>query len=187
MNWISNIQAQLEDFVDKLFAPCIILIEEIESFAYDRGDDSDEGDESRGISGFLQFMSGISTKRHPVVVIATTNHLAKLDEAIRNRPVRFNRIWEFAYPTDDQINALVDMFFKLNVDGCSEAISLDNKSKLYGKNFTGAHINEIRRSAELIAKRKAFTSNSNTDGFKITNEVFSEAIKPVVTHFSMGK
>ena len=53
------------------------MLEDIDTFAEDR-----VNGRPSYFADFLQFMNGISLRKHPIVVIATTNHISLLDAAI---------------------------------------------------------------------------------------------------------
>jgi SpoVK/Ycf46/Vps4 family AAA+-type ATPase len=154
------------DEVDRVIraylAPAIVGLEDIDTFAEDR------------ISGrptyfadFLQFMNGITDREDPVVVIATTNHLSLLDAAIKNRPVRFNRKYEFKRPTNQEIIVMIARWFGPGI------IPEQESERCFNRGFTGAHIREIHRtSVTMSAKEK-----------KSIQEVFPLAVDIVAKHF----
>jgi SpoVK/Ycf46/Vps4 family AAA+-type ATPase len=117
---------------------------------------------------FLQMLSGLTERREQRVVIATTNHLDALDEAIRNRPVRFNRKYRFPDPTNEQIDHLLELHFGEAV------IPTSLKSKCHDLSFTGAHISEVKRTSELLAHKRRLPMQ----------EVFADAVQAVQDHFT---
>ncbi|WP_157772473.1 AAA family ATPase [Lacunisphaera limnophila] len=154
------------DEVDRVIrmylAPAIIGLEDIDAF----GEDRINGRPSY-FADFLQFMNGITEREDPIVVIATTNHLELLDAAIKNRPVRFNRKYEFNKPTNPEISVMVDRWFG--------AKTIDHRlHKLcYDRGLTGAHIREIHRTAMTIAAKDK----------KELADVFATAVEVVSKHF----
>lgn len=70
----------------KALAPCILVLEDIDSLVYEKLR-----------SPFLNAMDGVGSA-DGILTIATTNHLDKLDVAIRNRPSRFDQLIEFPNP-----------------------------------------------------------------------------------------
>jgi SpoVK/Ycf46/Vps4 family AAA+-type ATPase len=154
---------RLDEMVRQFIGPCVIVLEDIDTFAEDR-----IKGRPTAFADFLQFMSGMAERPDPIVVIATTNHLELLDAAVKNRPARFNRRYDFTAPDDVQIDQMIDAMFGPGV------IPAATKSLCHGRNFTGAHINEIRRTARTIAHKLG----------KPVHEVFAEAVDRVAGHFS---
>lgn len=154
----------LNEFIEELVSPCILIFEDIDAFGERR---ENAPGLSAILSDFLQFINGISEKSEKIIFIATTNYLDKLDKAIANRPVRFNRKFEFKYPSDTQIDELVNLYF-------NEDISKKYAHLCYKKNFSGAHIKEIQRTANLLSKKR----NEKID------VVFQDAVGLVSENFS---
>lgn len=154
------------DVIDRVLraylAPAVVILEDIDTFSEDR---------LRGrptyFADFLQFMNGISERDEAIVVIATTNHLDLLDDAIKNRPVRFNRKYEFRRPTNAEISIMIDRWFGTGV------ITSELAKLCYDRNLTGAHIREIHRTALTSATKEK----------KSLAEVFPSAVEVVCEHF----
>jgi predicted AAA+ superfamily ATPase len=151
----------LEELIEKYLGDTIVFLEDIDTYAFSR-----ENGRNFIINNFLQFMNGISQRTNRVIVVATTNYIDALDKAIGQRPVRFNRKFEIGYPQKKEIDDLVKLYIGNNVDS----------SLCYGKNFTGAHIAEIRRTIDLSTKKK---------GTSIREE-YAEAVNVVSKTFSLG-
>ena len=132
-----------ENFVEKYLSPCLIILEDIDTYAQNRRESPHSY-----FSDFLQFMSGLSEREEKIVVIATTNHIDFLDEAIARRPVRFNRRFLISLPDEPQITALLDHYFD-----DSEALPENAVEQCVDAGFTGAHISEIRRTAEIRSQK----------------------------------
>lgn len=153
----------LNEFIEEFVSPCILIFEDIDAFAESR-----ENTPASGIlSDFLQFVNGISEKEERIIFVATTNYLDRLDKAIANRPVRFNRKFKFDYPSDEQINKLVTLYF-------NDDISKKFAFRCYDKKFSGSHIKEIQRTANLLSKKR-------TDNIE---NVFEESVQLVQENFS---
>ena len=152
----------LEEFIKEFLAPCILVYEDIDSFGQDRKDTLNSG-----LSPFLQFINGLTDGNDKIVFVATTNYLEHLDDAIKDRPMRFNRKFEFKYPTSNEIDQLIELYFDKNI---SEKYS----QRCYEKNFTGAHIKEIKRTATILSlKEKNAIEN-----------VFEKSVDLVASNFS---
>lgn len=145
---------------------CLLTIEDIDTIAKDR-----EEYANNGISDFLQFLSGVSETDSKFVVLATTNHVDKLDKAVSNRPVRFNRKIKFPKPDKKQLMDIVNIFFK-------DSISEELKKLCLDSDFTGAHIRELYRTCKLSMSKKNLTT--------VTPEIFTESIKIIKDSFSVS-
>ena len=153
----------LDRFLQEFLDPCIVIFEDIDAFACNRFEQG-----SSVFADFLQMLSGLTERREQRVVIATTNHLDALDEAIRNRPVRFNRKYRFQDPTNEQIDHLLELYFG------AALIPPLLKRICHDQGFTGAHISEVKRTTEMLAHKRRLT----------LPEVFADAVHVVQGHFS---
>ena len=155
--------SSLTNFIAEYLAPCVVILEDIDSFAGERL----EGEGPR-LADFLQFLSGLTERKEQMIVIATTNYLQLLDRAINNRPVRFNRKYHFTRPTDTEVDQLLDLYFE------PEEVVPEVRRLCHGRSFTGAHISEIKRTALTLSKKRG----------EPLGTVFAEAVDMVSRHFS---
>lgn len=95
--WYGDAEATLREiFADaQQHSPSIIVVDEIDSIASQRSDDSHEASK-RVVAQLLTLMDGLKASRS--VVVATTNRVNDLDKALR-RPGRFDWEVEFGLPT----------------------------------------------------------------------------------------
>lgn len=156
---------QLEDFIDKMLAPCLIIFEDMDSMGQNRRDIV-----NTQIAPLLQMINGLAEKNNKQIFIGTTNHIEHLDAALSNRPVRFNRKIKFDFATDSEIDKLIDLYFE------DEKITDENKKLCYNKKFTGSHIKELKRTCEMHVKKYK----------KKYNEIFSECADIIRENFSTG-
>ena len=77
-----------EVFERARMAPCIVILEDLDSMI-----------DNKNRSFFLNELDGFQSN-NGVVVLATTNHPAKLDPSILDRPSRFDRKYHFHLPAD---------------------------------------------------------------------------------------
>jgi predicted AAA+ superfamily ATPase len=154
--------AILNEFLVKFLSPCIVVMEDIDSFGESR-----EYRPNYDLSDFLQFLSGLYENEEKIVFVATTNYVEHLDAAIADRPMRFNRKYKFELPSPREIDMLVDLYFK------EDTISPEQKSLCYNKRFTGSHIKEVQRTAKLLSHKRQ----------KPISEVFAEAVQIVSQNF----
>lgn len=153
----------LDVFVRRYLAPMVLILEDIDSFAEDR-----RNGRPSYFADFLQFLSGLCSRHDKIVVIATTNHLDLLDAAVARRPFRFNRRYNFPLPPPALVDSLLDHYFG--------AGTLDNarKSLCHQREFTGAHVGEIRRTAELLAlKHRTDVSSQFEEAVEIVSGQFN--------------
>lgn len=130
-------------------APTILYIEDIDLIGRDRTTNFMHST----LGELLNQIDGLSTKQD-VVIVATTNDKDILDEALKNRPGRFDRILKFDYCN----NGIAMDVFNLNMKdyNCSNEIykEIENKLKTYSK-LTPAHIREICILLKMCAVEKA--------------------------------
>lgn len=154
--------SSLGEFLKDFLAPCILIYEDIDSLGQNRKEVL-----NTDLSSFLQFINGLTEGNDNIVYIATTNYLEHLDDAIKDRPMRFNRKFEFKYPNNEEVDQLIELYFNKNIS--------DKYAKTcYNKQFTGAHIREIRRTATILSLKEK----------KKTEEVFEKSVKLVSSNFS---
>ena len=90
----------------------------------------------------------MASKAQGVQVIATTNHLSKLDAALTARPGRFDRIINVGVPTAEARRELLHRSLNRLSPGCS--LNLD-KAVAKTEGFTGAYVAELGKSAFIEA------------------------------------
>ena len=148
----------------------MVIFEDIDSFANSRK----EGINPE-LADFLQLLSGVSDSNNHIIFIATTNFIDLLDKAVSNRPMRFNRKFEFAYPKEKEVDQLIDLYFG------KETIPVAHKEMCYNCKFTGSHIKEIFRTATLEGlKNKKALSDNFTDALAIVKKNFNSPNNEVV-------
>jgi ATP-dependent Zn protease len=162
----------LNEFLESFVSPCILIFEDIDAFGQTR----DSVPSSGILSDFLQFVNGISEKDERIIFVATTNYLDKLDKAISNRPVRFNRKFKFEYPNDEEITQLVELYFDKNIADSFSTIC-------YNRNFSGSHIKEVQRTANLLSKKR---NQDIQDVFKESVDLVAENFSPKLTQMGFG-
>jgi len=127
---------ELFDFINKVFpkeGKKIIVFEDVESIS--------QGNEGRSYakrSSFLNFIDGPKTMES-TMFLATTNHIDLVDEALADRPSRFDKRYRIGLPGKiSRSKFLVKFFPELK----------DDKKRLEGlvdstKNFSGAYFKEL--------------------------------------------
>ncbi len=156
----------LREFIDKFLAPCVVILEDVDSFTESRL----KTGRNPGLAPFLQFLSGIQAWSEPVVTVATTNHIDLIDDAVAKRPMRFNRRYHIAPPEPVVVE---EMLAKIFPEMTWTPAMLQT---CQGLELTGAHFSEIRRTALTLAKRQQ----------RPLPDVIMDAVQIVKTHFSPG-
>jgi hypothetical protein len=155
---------QVFSFVNTYLAPCLVVFEDIDLVAMDR-----KMGGSRIIGPLLSAMNGIEDAIKPIVVLATTNRPEVLDAAI-TRPCRFDRKIKVDYPTTAELNTI---FHK--VAGFAAPEGMFDQPDTDERKLTGAHVEEIYRTAALTAQATKRT----------TKECVKEAYETVLKHFML--
>ncbi|MBC9175870.1 CDC48 family AAA ATPase [Pseudoroseomonas ludipueritiae] len=139
-------------------APSIIFIDEIDSIAPKREEARGEV-ERRIVAQLLTLMDGLEPRQN-VVVIAATNRVDALDEALR-RPGRFDREIIIGVPDQDgrrQVLAIHTRGMPLGED-----VDLDALARMsYG--FVGADLSALAREAAMDAVRRVLPQINLREG-----------------------
>jgi len=94
------------------------------------------------LGDLLTNLDGMRSYDDPIVIMASTNKISMLDEALANRPCRFDRKVEIGLPTKAHIKVLYSKFSGVDVN--DEIIRLS-------EGFTGSHIYEAVNTAKILA------------------------------------
>jgi cell division protease FtsH len=143
-------------------APSVIVFDEIDAFAHQRGTYVGSGVEHSMVNQLLTEMDGFR-RNEMVFVVGTTNYLESLDAALL-RPGRFEFMIEIPAPSPDdrrEIVRLYDRRFELNLDESliehmvrrTEGIA-DREKNIP---FTGDHIHSVCRALKRQALRTGVT------------------------------
>lgn len=131
--------SQLHDVAEiyelaRWLAPTIVVLEDLDLIAESR----DRGNQSRLLGELMNQLDGVGGD-HRVLTIATTNRLEVVEEAIRNRPGRFDHVIEVESPCAD----LRASYFEHRFREC--AIEPDDLRFLVSRleGATGAELEEI--------------------------------------------
>lgn len=144
----------------KANSPCIIFIDEIDSIGRKRSAGAN-GEEIQTINELLNQLDGFNKAQYPIVIMAATNNVDMLDEALI-RPGRFDRTVYVSHPSFHERELILELYLK-------------NKTHLLTQNditriaqltvgFSGAQLeNLVNQAALLAAKRKAVLSRVDFD------------------------
>ena len=126
-------------------APTVLFLEDIDLYG------SSRERANRGILGELMNQLDGVVENEFVIVIATTNRAEELEEALRNRPGRFDRVIPIGKPDDICRRKMLAAFLsKIEIRVKDEGRLLDVLTKATD-GFTGAHVKELVNSAVISA------------------------------------
>lgn len=151
------------DFM-KQFDNGIILFEDIDIYVPDRKTNSPI------VSAMLNGLDGLAPNDN-LMVICTTNEVEVLDYAIKDRPGRFDRVFNFPCPNRDiKKEMLVGFCSKHDIT----AVDMEQVIDKVPESYTGAHLKELYITAVTIALEEG---SVNSDDIAIlTTELFEKAI-----------
>jgi hypothetical protein len=130
-------------------APCILLIDEIDSFV-DRNKSGDHQEYMRGVvNGLLEQLDG-AVDRTGVVVIGACNNPDNVDPALR-RPGRLDRHVEIRLPDAQARAAILRYHLQTDVDVSAVMAQTDG--------FSGADLERLARDARRLARRAGVPVN----------------------------
>ncbi|OAQ57251.1 proteasome-activating nucleotidase [Pochonia chlamydosporia 170] len=137
----------------RAMAPCVLIFEDLDSLV-----------ENETRSYFLNEVDGIETN-DGILMIGSTNHLGKLDDAITKRPSRFDRKFHFKLPEEPErvaycrqwANRFAD---KGTVDFPDELCDVIAKLT---DGFSFAYLKELFISSLLTLSHGQITHGNNTD------------------------
>lgn len=136
----------------KDLSPCIFIIEDIDWLAENR-------EESFSSGPVIQLMNQLDGVQDftDIITIATTNHVDKIEEAVKNRPGRFDRTIKIPKPDDHCRKRMLEQFTKnFILEDINFEIIIQKTSGL-----SGAHIKELCKTAAFMA---VFAQSVNNDG-----------------------
>lgn len=131
----------------RTLSPTILFLEDLDLYAEDR-----DANSNKALLGqLMNELDGIQ-ENNQILVVATTNKADNLEEAILNRPGRFDIVIELPAPTKEQILSMLTLFSKnvildKDVDFQSICDAIISKKVKY----SGAHVKEIVNLAILNA------------------------------------
>jgi ATP-dependent 26S proteasome regulatory subunit len=152
----------------KDLAPSMLIIEDIDFIAENR----DESHNAGMVMELMNYMDGLQDFSE-IVTLATTNAEDKIEDAVKNRPGRFDRIIQVPKPNAALRRRMLERFTSsFNVG----EMDLDEIVKRTAK-LSGAHLKHICETAAFKAIRA-----KSVDGNKkaiIKHEHFIEALKEI--------
>lgn len=154
-------------------APAIVVFEDIDTYLYDR--QSGDG----RLSPLLNELDGVE-QNDGIVTILTTNKLSWLDDAIKNRPGRFDRVVTFDLPNEKLTRYMLETFCK-NLD--TSSIDFEMLATTFGGKYSGAHLQNIVQTACINFIDK---TTAEDDEIILTTENLINASKELELSFKKG-
>lgn len=158
----------------KDLAPCVLIIEDIDFIASDRNLGS-----SGMVIELMNYLDGLEYFGD-IITVATTNHISIIENAVKNRPGRFDRIVEIGKPEKNEREKMIRSFTKkFNIR------DLENKGQIskiseHTDSLSGAHIKDLCNTAAMNAvhsKSIEIVDGKRTLVLKMKH--FQDAIKEV--------
>lgn len=152
----------------KDLAPCMLIIEDIDFIAEHRDQNINAGK----MMELMNYMDGLQDFTD-IVTLATTNAEDKIEEAVKNRPGRFDRVIQIPRPSDNERLRMLKLFCS---NYTTDHVNLDLLVKQTAK-LSGAHIRHICETAAFKAIRaKSVESNKKAI---VKDDHFKEALKEI--------
>lgn len=158
-------------------APCIIFFDEIDALAPRRGSGGDSQVTERVVSQLLNELDGIEELKG-VVVLAATNRLDRLDQALL-RPGRFDFLVELPQPDRDARLAI----FRIHTRDMPLADDVDLETMADAtEGLVGADIEDICRRAALLSIREFLDAGQDLeslDEFLVEKQHFETSLREI--------
>lgn len=167
-------------------APCIIFIEDMDLFGRDRSSGM-YGSDPHVLNEFLACLDG-AKENSGVVVMASTNDIASMDEALVNRPGRFDVKVEIPFPDDEDRFKMLSAFllsYHATIDSSITRNTITNVVNLTN-GLTGAYIKDLVKTAVI---RAVSLGQASLDGVSVnlTSDDLMSAAEQVMKNFEIGK
>lgn len=188
--WCTGKSIESADDVSDLFqaarsmAPCIVMIEDMDLFGHDRSNGAYEKS-NRVLNEFLACLDG-TKENSGVLVLASTNDVASMDEALINRPGRFDLKVEIPLPDDqDRLQMIVNFCKCYN----AECVGPDMKDTMKSvinltDGLTGAYIKDLIKTAVISA---VSNNQMKGDAVLIKSSDMLSAINQVMMNYEIGQ
>jgi cell division protease FtsH len=186
--WCTGKSIMYPEHVTNLFdaarglAPCIVFIEDMDLFGKDRLMTSD----SRVLNEFLACLDG-SQENTGVVVMASTNDIQSMDEALVNRPGRFDTKIEIPYPDAADRSQMFAKFFgdyHASPDQSVTKTVTDSIIKLT-EGLTGDYVKSLVKT--VIIRSAARNPESRTGVIEYSAADLMAAAEQVMKGYQIGK
>ncbi len=165
-------------------APCVVMIEDMDLFG---------GDRSMGIASgnwilneFLACLDGMQSNPG-VVVMASTNDVASMDEALVNRPGRFDVKVEMPLPDKDDRHQMIHSFLGQHCACFDESVTPEIFDHVLEATdgMTGAYIKDLVKCA-IINAVNAGRCDMHDKKVDICHADITSAVDQILNNFRIG-
>lgn len=187
--WCTGKSVQDSSDVTSLFeaarslAPCIVFIEDMDLFGRSRGMLS--GHESHVLNEFLACLDGMH-QNSGVIIMASTNDIESMDEALVDRPGRFDVKIKIPHPDALDRSEMLASFLKRINAIPDETVTKDTLKTVVEltDGLTGAYIKELANATVIRAVSRG---NFADNGVLFNAEDLHAAAEQVVRNYQIGK
>lgn len=131
--------------IAKDLSPAMLVIEDIDWIAENR----DESYNAGAVIQLMNYLDGLQ-EFNDIITFATTNNVDKIEDAVKNRPGRFDRVIKIPPPNAACRKRMLTQFTK---DFILDGVNFDPVVKETTK-LSGAHIKDICKTAAIMAIRE---------------------------------
>lgn len=163
-------------------APCLVFIEDMDLFGRERGSFGYDG---HVLNEFLACLDGMNQNKG-VVVMASTNDIASMDEALVDRPGRFDMKVEMPLP-DAQDRSTMLRSFLMGYSAKLDRTSTPESWKILvdmTDGLTGAYVKSLVKAAVI---RAVAAGRGDGGSAVVTAEDLNAAAEQVMRNFAIGK
>jgi cell division protease FtsH len=187
--WCTGKSVQDASDVTSLFeaarslAPCIVFIEDMDLFGRSRGQLS--GYESHVLNEFLACLDGMH-QNSGIIIMASTNDIQSMDEALVDRPGRFDVKIEIPHPDELDRSKMLSLFL-LRVNARPDSsVTKDTLKTVVDMTdgLTGAYIKELANATVIRAVARG---NFVKDGVLFSADDLNASAEQVVRNYKIGK
>lgn len=188
--WCTGKSIGCADDVTALFeaarslAPCIIFIEDMDL----HGGDRLTSDNGRILNEFLACLDG-QQENAGVVVMASTNDIASMDEALVNRPGRFDEKIEIPLPDAGDRNLMLRSFFEKMSALPDESITPQIWKTVIDltDGLTGAYLSSLAKSTVIRAVSEGRMIIGDAGSVAFSAGDLNSAAERVIKNYAIGK
>lgn len=153
--------------------PCIIFIDEIDSFLRTRNSQDHEATAMMKAQ-FMSLWDGLITDPAcTVIVMGATNRPQDLDRAIlRRMPATFH----IGLPSEQQRAQILNLI--LDPEPTAENVDIDQLAKM-SENFSGSDLRELCRSASVYRVKDYLRTHTCDTGHSTDDEEYHDTVRPI--------
>lgn len=186
--WCTGKSIYYPEHVTSLFeaarslAPCIVFIEDMDLFG---GERTMLGRDSSVLNEFLAQLDGTQANSG-IVVMASTNDIASMDEALVNRPGRFSVKVDIPYPDTEDRGTMLLKFLRTYNASPDPSVSKDAWDSVIAlmAGFTGDYVKEVAKQTVIRATREGRNAGGRVT---FTTDDLHVAGEQVIKNFQIGQ